>query len=172
MQKQSRPFFSRGANPEAGNEPEDQEDGVTSGGISGHETIAIDQDPDEFEEPAPVDGETNHEVPEKQSEDTMEGEEDENPKPFELTRRITFDPATEQHPKRERDTALYIPGPRDRDRGSTPEVAWLAQILTSIGQPLFEVRDGRRSQDGTACPARWYHQLIVCRSFRSLCPGT
>ena len=29
--------------------------------------------------------------------------------------RITFDPSTEQHPKN--DGALYIPGPRDRERG-------------------------------------------------------
>jgi hypothetical protein len=31
--------------------------------------------------------------------------------------RITFDPSTNLHPKR--DTALYIPGPRDRDKGKS-----------------------------------------------------
>ncbi|KAK2472071.1 hypothetical protein H9L39_15951 [Fusarium oxysporum f. sp. albedinis] len=44
--------------------------------------------------------------------------------------RITFDPSTNLHPKR--DTALYIPGPRDRDKG----------------KPLVELNGGRISRDG------------------------
>ncbi|KPM37178.1 Low-affinity potassium transport protein [Neonectria ditissima] len=48
---------------------------------------------------------------------------------FGLERRITFDTSTDHHPRR--DTALYIPGPRDREQG----------------QPLFELRDGRVSRD-------------------------
>ncbi|KAH7127557.1 cation transport protein-domain-containing protein [Dactylonectria macrodidyma] len=47
----------------------------------------------------------------------------------ELEPRITFDPSTNLHPRR--DAALYIPGPRDRDQG----------------QPLVELRDGRVSRE-------------------------
>ncbi|KAF4472455.1 potassium transporter TRK-1 [Fusarium albosuccineum] len=44
--------------------------------------------------------------------------------------RITFDPSTNHHPRH--DTALYIPGPRDRDQGL----------------PLVELNGGRLSRDG------------------------
>ncbi|KAF7543466.1 hypothetical protein G7Z17_g10708 [Cylindrodendrum hubeiense] len=61
--------------------------------------------------------------PEKKNRD-LGDEKSEEPEP-----RITFDPSTNLHPRR--DAALYIPGPRDRDRG----------------QPLVELRDGRVSRD-------------------------
>ncbi|KAH6970899.1 cation transport protein-domain-containing protein [Ilyonectria sp. MPI-CAGE-AT-0026] len=54
---------------------------------------------------------------------------DEKNEAFEPEPRITFDPSTNIHPRR--DAALYIPGPRDRDQG----------------QPIVELTDGRVSRD-------------------------
>ncbi|KAK7402993.1 hypothetical protein QQX98_011233 [Neonectria punicea] len=67
-------------------------------------------------------------VPETSEKQTFDPNDDKNEE-FGLERRITFDTSTDRHPRR--DTALYIPGPRDREQG----------------QPLFELRDGRVSRD-------------------------
>ncbi|KAH6880063.1 cation transport protein-domain-containing protein [Thelonectria olida] len=64
-----------------------------------------------------------------------EVDDDEKREDLALEPRITFDPSTDHHPRR--DGALYIPGPRDRDRG----------------QPLVELRDGRISRDDLSIEA-------------------
>lgn len=91
-----------------------REEGPVSGITSDHDTVASDQDLPEVKRSVSADAEAHLNYPEKQPEGTADIE-DENLKNLELSRRITFDPSIDQHQRR--DTALYIPGPRDRDRG-------------------------------------------------------
>lgn len=52
---------------------------------------------------------------EKLPEDDDEEEGEDSKRANQLEPRITFDPSTDHHPRHE--ATLYIPGPRDRDRG-------------------------------------------------------
>lgn len=67
---------------------------------------------------------------------------DEKNEAFEPEPRITFDPSTNIHPRR--DATLYIPGPRDRDQGNTIIHNGLHR------QKLTQNQDNRLSSSGTA----------------------
>lgn len=72
-------------------------------------TTAPDQDEKNLR-PADDEKAPEQQVPRESQDD------EEDPKELQLSRRITFDQALDHHPRR--DTALYIPGPRDRERGT------------------------------------------------------
>ncbi|EXK77899.1 hypothetical protein FOQG_17412 [Fusarium oxysporum f. sp. raphani 54005] len=114
--------------------------------------VAVDQLPRiearSYTEPAPDHG---HLSQSEMSETELAIEEEKVLEKADSGARITFDPSTNLHPKR--DTALYIPGPRDREEGnsiieqvarvnSTP-VPGLRRRLTS-GSRLAEARSMER----------------------------
>lgn len=81
-------------------------------------------------------------------------------RPLARTTTITFDTSTE---KRKDDTTLYIPSPRDRERGKTLNPLCATYLLTHQGHPIVEETGRARidvdSDDGKAvqlgCSALW-----------------
>ncbi|CAM1507526.1 Fc.00g071670.m01.CDS01 [Cosmosporella sp. VM-42] len=109
--------------PECGTKISSQEQTTTS-----KETREQADIPDKIEQPATRQPNITNEGLKEHPQGAGPGDV-ENPEDFQLQRRVTFDPATDSHPRK--DTALYIPGPRDRDQG----------------QPLVELKEGRVSRD-------------------------
>lgn len=106
-----------------------------------------------------------HGVNNRDGKEDSENEEHDTRVVPERARTITFDPSTEKHPTG--DETLYIPGPRERERGMHPQLLTCCSqpvlyINSRPGLPLVELskRNSRDDRDGGTFRNEYYREGI------------